>query len=122
MGKSFSGWLGKGFWGPRMERALIVSHHGLASMRPPKVKFNQVDGIESKGGLVSGGSGGLEPPTWVSGKSKNVESSWKSIVSSKASEWDIFVLGWQISEIVSIIRSPMLDVRVLSSSYGWVLL
>ena len=46
-----------------MERALIVSHHGLASMLPPKVKFNRGDAIEPKGGLVLGGSGGLEPPT-----------------------------------------------------------
>ena len=36
-----------------MERALIVSHHELASMLPSKVKFNRRDGIESKGGLVS---------------------------------------------------------------------
>ena len=46
-----------------MARALIVSHRQLASMLPPKVKFNQGDGIESKGGLLSGGSRGLGPPT-----------------------------------------------------------
>ena len=45
-----------------MERELIVSHHGLAAMMPPKVKLNQGDRIESKGGLVSGGSRGPEPP------------------------------------------------------------
>ena len=45
-----------------MARGLIVSHHGLASILPPKVKFNQGDGIETKGGLISGGLGGLEPP------------------------------------------------------------
>ena len=51
-----------------MARALIVSHSWLASILPPKVKFNQGDVIEFKGGLVlggsggSGGSGGLEPP------------------------------------------------------------
>ena len=45
-----------------MERALIVSHRGLAVMFPPKLKFNRGDGIESKGGLVLGGSRGPEPP------------------------------------------------------------
>ena len=45
-----------------MERALIVIHYGLVAMLPPKVKFNRGDGIESKGGFVSGGSGGPEPP------------------------------------------------------------
>ena len=49
-----------------MARALIVSHCGLASMLPPKVKLNQGDGIEYKGGLVSGGSGGPKPPACVS--------------------------------------------------------
>ena len=45
-----------------MARALIVSHGCLAAMLPPKVKLNQGDGIETKGGFVSGGSGGPEPP------------------------------------------------------------
>ena len=45
-----------------MARALIVNHHGLATMLPPNVKPNQGDWIESKGVLVSGGSGGPEPP------------------------------------------------------------
>ena len=45
-----------------MARALIVSHHGLADMMPPKVKFNQGDGIESKSGLVSAGLIGPKPP------------------------------------------------------------
>ena len=40
-----------------MARELIVSHGWLVAMMPPKVKLNQGDGIESKGGLVSGGSG-----------------------------------------------------------------
>ena len=57
-----------------MERALIVSHHGLAAKLPSKVKFNQGDGMDPKGGLVSGGSGGPEPPNCVSEKLKNVES------------------------------------------------
>ena len=46
----------------RMGRSSIVSHHGLASMLPPEVKFNRGDGIESKGGLVSRGSRGPKPP------------------------------------------------------------
>ena len=41
-----------------MARGLIVSHRGLAAMLRTKVKFNQGDGIEPKGGLVSRGSGG----------------------------------------------------------------
>ena len=53
---------------------------------------------------------------------KNVESPWKSKGPSKVSEWAKSMMGWRISEIVSIIRSSMLDVRVSSSSYGWVLL
>ena len=44
-----------------MEKELIVSHGWLASMFPPKVKFNQGDGIEAKVGFVLGGLGGLEP-------------------------------------------------------------
>ena len=45
-----------------MARALIVSHHGLASMLLHKVKFNREDGIVPKGGLVSRGLRGTEPP------------------------------------------------------------
>ena len=44
-----------------MASGLMVSHRGLAAISPLNVKFNQGDGIEPKGGLVSGGSGGLEP-------------------------------------------------------------
>ena len=52
----------------------MVSHLGLAAILPPNVKFNRGDGIEPKGGgLVSGGSGGPEPPACVSEKLKNVE-------------------------------------------------
>ena len=40
----------------------------------------------------------------------------------KVSEWAMSMMGWRISEIVSIIRSSMLDVRVSPSLYGWVLL
>ena len=58
-----------------MARALIVIHHGLAAMLPPNVKFNRGDGIESKGGLVSGGLRGPKQPSWVSGKLKKLESS-----------------------------------------------
>ena len=61
MGKSFFGCLGSGFCGLGMERALIASHGWLDAMLPPKVKFNQGDGIEAKGGFVSGGSGGPKP-------------------------------------------------------------
>ena len=57
-----------------MERALIVSHGWLATMLPPKVKFNRGDGIEAKGRLISGGSRGLEPHACVSRNSKNVGS------------------------------------------------
>ena len=57
-----------------MERALIMSHHVLDAMLPPKVKFNRGDGIDPKGGLVSGGSGGPEPLACVSERLKNVES------------------------------------------------
>ena len=57
-----------------MARGLIVSHHGLAAILPPKVKFSQGDGMETKGGLVLGGSGGVEPLGCVSEKLKNVES------------------------------------------------
>jgi hypothetical protein len=41
-----------------MARALIASHGWLDVMLPPKVKFNRGDGIESKGVLILGGSGG----------------------------------------------------------------
>ena len=57
-----------------MARGLMVSHHGLAAILPPNVKFNQGDGIEPKGGLILGVLGGLEPPTCVLEKLKNVES------------------------------------------------
>ena len=57
-----------------MERGLIVSHHGLAAINPQNVKFNRGDGIKTKGGLVSGGSGGPEPLAHVSEKLMNVES------------------------------------------------
>jgi hypothetical protein len=105
LGKSLSGLLGKGFWGLEMARGLIVSHHGLAAILPPNVKFSQGDGIDPKGGLVLGGTGGPEPPACVSKKLKNVESPWKSKGSSKVSEWTMSMMGWWISEIVSIIRS-----------------
>ena len=39
-----------------------MSHHGLAAILTPKVKFNRWDGMETKGGLISGGSGGPKPP------------------------------------------------------------
>ena len=67
------------------------------------MKFNRGDGIESKGGLVSGGSRGPEPPAWVSRKSKNVRSSsWKferfqNLGSSEVLEWSISIMGWWIS-------------------------
>ena len=57
-----------------MTRAFIVSHHALPAMMPPKVKLNRGEGIESKGRLVSGGSGGPEPPACVSERLKSVES------------------------------------------------
>jgi hypothetical protein len=46
-----------------MARASIVSHYRLEAMLPPNVKFNQGDAKESKGGFISRGSGGLEPPS-----------------------------------------------------------
>ena len=46
LGKSFFGFLGKGFRGLGMERELIVSHHGLDDMLPPKVKLNWGDGMD----------------------------------------------------------------------------
>ena len=49
-----------------MARGLIVSHHGLAAILPPNVKFSRGDGIEPKGVLVLGGSGGPERPACVS--------------------------------------------------------
>ena len=120
--------MGRGFWGPGLVRVLIVSHGWLDSMLPPKVKLNWGDGIKAKGGLISGGSGGPKPPAWVLRKSNTLGSSswiyarfWNS-GSSEVSKWDMFVMGWWISEIVSIIRSLMLYVRVLPSLYGWVLL
>ena len=76
-----------------MERALIVSLHGLASMLPPKVKFNRGDGMEPKGGLVSGAPGGPEPLACVSEKLNNVESLGKSQGSSKVSEIAMSMMG-----------------------------
>ena len=38
-----------------MVRALMVSHGWFTAMLSPKVKLNQGDGIEAKGGLVLGG-------------------------------------------------------------------
>ena len=122
LGKSLSGFLGKGFWGTTMARGSMVSHRGLASILPPNVKFNRGDGIELKCGLVSGGLGGPEPPACVLERLKKVESPWKSKGSSKVPEWAMSMMGWWISEIVSIIRSPMLDVRVSPSPYAWFLL
>jgi hypothetical protein len=52
----------------------MVSHLGLATILLPNVKFNRGDGIDPKGGLVSGGSGGPEPPAYVSERLKSVES------------------------------------------------
>ena len=49
-----------------MARGLIVSHCGLDAILPPKVKFNQGDGIDPKCGLALGGWGGPEPPACVS--------------------------------------------------------
>ena len=126
--KSFYGCLGRGFWGPWMPRELIVSNGWFPAMLPPKLKFKWGDGIEAKGGLVSGGLRGLEPPIWASGKSKNAwSSSWKSArfknsKSLEVSKWSISMMGRQISEIVSIIISLMLEIRVSPSLYGWVLL
>ena len=57
-----------------MARALIVSHPRLDTMVLLKVKFNRGDGIEPKGGLVSGGSEGPEPLTCVLERLKIVES------------------------------------------------
>ena len=52
----------------------MVSHRGLAAIWPLNVKFNRGDGIEPKGGLLLGGSEGLEPPACVLEKLKNIES------------------------------------------------
>ena len=57
-----------------MARGLMVSHSGLAAIFPLNVKFNQGDGIEPKGGLVSGGPRGPEPPTWILERLKTIES------------------------------------------------
>ena len=46
-----------------LARELTMSHGWLAAMLPQKVKFNQGDGIESKDGLISRGSGGAETPS-----------------------------------------------------------
>ena len=51
-----------------------MSHRGLAAILPPNFKFNRGDGMEPKGGLVSGGPGGPEPPACVSERLKSVES------------------------------------------------
>ena len=51
-----------------------MSHLGLAAIFPLNVKFNRGDGMEPKGGLVSGGPGGPEPPAYVSERLKTVES------------------------------------------------
>ena len=103
LGRIFYGLLGKEFWGPIMERELIVSHGWLAAMLPPKVKFNRGDGIKANAGFVLGGSGGPKSPSWVSEKSKNVgSSSWKYVRfqnsgSSEVSKWDISIMGRRIS-------------------------
>ena len=52
----------------------MVGHLGLAAIFPPNLKFNRGDGMEPKGGLVSGGSGGPKPLACVSERLKNVES------------------------------------------------
>ena len=57
-----------------MPRALIVNHHGLAAIFPPKVKFNRGVETKLKGGLVLEVLGGPKPPTCVSERLKNVES------------------------------------------------
>ena len=67
-----------------MERESIVSHCGLDSMLPPKVKFNRGDGIEFKGGLVYGGLGGPEPPVWGS----NFDQYWPRIDQGKVEAKD----------------------------------
>ena len=60
-----------------------MSHLGLVSILLPNVKFNRGDEIETRGGLVSGGSGGPKPPAYVSERLKSVESPRKSKGSSK---------------------------------------
>ena len=57
-----------------MARGLMVSHRGLAAIFPLNVKFNRGDRIDPKGGLISGGLEGPEPPSCVLEKLKNVES------------------------------------------------
>ena len=52
----------------------MVSHLGLATIFPPNMKFNRGDGMEPKGGLVSGGLGGPEPPACVLERLKTIES------------------------------------------------
>ena len=51
LGKSFYGFLDRGFWGSRMAITLIVSDGLFPDMLLPKLKFNRGYGIESKGGL-----------------------------------------------------------------------
>ena len=78
-----------------MERESIVSHGHFASMFPPIFKFSWGDGIEVTGGFVLGGSGGLEPPTWVSGKSNTLRfplgksNRLQNLGPSNISLWDI---------------------------------
>ena len=74
LGRNYFGYLGRGCWAPGMTIASTKSHGCLDSMLPSELKFIQGDGIESKGGLFSGGLVGPEKPGWVSQKSKNVES------------------------------------------------
>ena len=76
-----------------MARGLIVNHCGLATILPPKVKFNQGYGMDLEGGLVSRGTGGPEPPSCVLEKLKNVESPWKSIGSSEVLESAMSMMG-----------------------------
>ena len=47
---------------------------GLAAILLPNVEFSREDGMETKGGLVSGGPGGPEPPACVSERLKTIES------------------------------------------------
>lgn len=111
----------KAFGELRMARESMVRQDWFISMFPPRIKFHWKGGMKVIGGFVSGGWGGLEPPAWVSGRLNGSGSFFgksnrlQNLGSSNVLDWDIASMGWRIFEIVSMIRSSILEMRVSSS-------
>ena len=119
--KGFSVDLGKGCGAPGMERASIVSHGRFAAMLPPKLKFGKGDGIEVTWGFLLGGLRGTKQLACVSRMSNSLglpfekSNRLRNLGSSDVSEWAIVLICCHIFEMVLMMISLILDMRVSSS-------